>query len=73
MSRWRETSARAQTHEERSCTTKRRFATWGEALPVALRTASIAPQRIYPCDYCDGFHLTSHHAVTVPKQKAPTT
>ena len=73
MSRWKQTHERAQTHEERSCTSKRRFETWDHALPVAIRTADIAPQRIYACDYCDGFHITCHHAVTVPKRKAPTT
>ena len=73
MSRWKQTHEQAQTHEQRSCTSKRRFETWDHALPVAIRTADIAPQRIYGCEFCDGFHITSHRAVTVPKQKAPTT
>lgn len=52
------------------CTSKVRFDSWGDALPVALAAARVAPQRIYSCDYCDGFHMTSHRAITVPREKA---
>lgn len=72
MSRWQPPTDDT-SREARMCASKRRFETWDHALPVALAAGRVAPQRIYLCDYCDGFHLTSHHAITVPKQKAPTT
>jgi hypothetical protein len=71
MRQKRLTTSRA-TYEDRECRSKVRFDTWDEALPVALAAARVAPQRIYPCDYCSGWHLTSHQAVTVPRQKART-
>jgi hypothetical protein len=54
------------------CLTKKRFDSWSDALPVALAASRVAPQRIYQCDYCQSWHLTSHQAITVPKQKAAT-
>jgi hypothetical protein len=72
VSRWREKAGRAQTREERMCLTKKRFDSWSDALPVALAASRVAPQRIYQCDYCTSWHLTSHQAITVPKQKAAT-
>lgn len=70
MSRQKRLTDRRVTQEERMCTSKVRFDSWGDALPVALAAARVAPQRIYPCDYCDGFHMTSHRAITVPREKA---
>lgn len=43
----------AGTHERRSCSMKRRFATAEAALQLEPHL------HVYRCRYCDGFHLTT--------------
>lgn len=53
---------RSRHAEEHSCLRKNRYETEALALDAAARRMLVGahrPLRVYPCDYCFGFHLTS--------------
>jgi hypothetical protein len=53
---------RDEARHERACTSKRRYATAGEARDAIMSCESYGRRGLssYRCPYCHGFHLTSH-------------
>lgn len=53
---------RERAREQRSCTSKQRYVTAVEARQAALRCESRGQRGLawYRCEYCGGYHLTSH-------------
>ena len=53
---------RDQVRYEKACGSKRRFATHAEAKDAVRYQESLGKRglSVYRCDYCKGYHLTSH-------------
>lgn len=53
---------REQARYEKTCASKNRYATRAEALAVIDKCAAHGRRGLscYKCDYCGGWHLTSH-------------
>lgn len=53
---------RDQVRQSRACTSKKRYATAGEARDAIASCAAYGRRGLssYRCPYCHGYHLTSH-------------
>jgi hypothetical protein len=69
-----ELHGRAKIFKKRSCEGKKRFSTEEEAksFRIGFRHLNLVDrdQRIYPCEFCNGFHLATNRSSVQPVLKS---